>query len=224
MCETKMVKPKICYFIYSWCFPFRSAFNCIYNFFNLNIFVYLSFIIFISIFHIFNPPYFFIIWFLIVSYITQKDFNSSLVEVSFTLTVCFRFFDRIFVSVGRVSSNILFFLHIFRYAKVLVGILFQFFFYYQDLINWYYLIFLSKFFLLSKFSLWHPDTFEQIYIFLLCVSLFPFASLVSIWNTLSYFIYILWQLITVVVEYIVSFKNVRFGLKSSRSSWLSLST
>ena len=47
--------------------------------FSYNIFVQLEFIIFISVFYIFNPLYFFITWFFIAPYITRK---------------CFQFFNR----------------------------------------------------------------------------------------------------------------------------------
>ena len=60
MCERYVVKPKVCYFIYSRWLLFMSAFDYIYNFFYCNIFLDLSFIIFLRFFYIFNSPWFFI--------------------------------------------------------------------------------------------------------------------------------------------------------------------
>ena len=165
------------------------AFKCFYNLFYCNIFVHFWFIIFISVFYIFTPPCFFIIWFLMVPYINTNTCNSSIMGLSFTLIASFPIFYWILGVILKyfVASKEFFSFFISSdMLRILLDFCFDIFFYYLDLTNWCEFIFSLNF---SCFPSFPFDTlnhfieygyFSSVFFYFFLYPLFPFGLLQAI--------------------------------------------
>ena len=115
-----------------------------------------------------------------------------------------------FLFVFFISSNML---------NLYLNILLQLFFYNQNLINWCYLIFSFCFSCFPSFLFWHNFSFQQVWIFLLCIFSISFCILNFYLDCLKLFcLRVMVTGLSVTVTYIISFRIVRLGLKSWRRS------
>ena len=208
MDERYVVKTKICHFICCRLFPFMCACKWIYYLLLLYLRTYLSHNFYKWLLY-FQSIFLFITWFLQLHILHQNDFNFSIGSGGFfTFISLFLFLDWILLG---YLKNILFWqknlvnFSCFWICKALCWIfLFPCFFWY-----WYR-------FLLFKFSISHFNFIMYGYFSSVFLNFFFFESLISGFLKLfSSRVMVTW-LITVAARYIISFKRVKFGLKSCR--------